>query len=125
MLEAILARLRPYKATAVLVVLAALALAVFVQSVRLNAAHAALASKTETVDALQSLMAAQNAGIRAMAAEATRREALSAEAVASAKTLQERARARVASIEAAPVPQDCQGAVQWLVTEGAKLEAKP
>ena len=32
---------------------------------------------------------------------------------------------RAVSIEAAPVPQDCQGAVQWLVTEGAKLEGQP
>lgn len=124
MLAAAIARLLHYKATAVLVVLAALALAVFVQSVRLDAAHAALASKTETVSALNHLMAAQNAGIQALKDEATHREALSAKAVASAKQSTERARARVASIEAAPVPADCQGAMQWLVTEGARLEGQ-
>jgi Tfp pilus assembly protein PilE len=124
MLATLLARLLPYKATAILAVLAALALTIFVQAVRLDAAQASLASKTETVDTLNKLMAAQNAGIHALKEEAVRREALSAKAVASAKKLQERARARVASIEAAPVPQDCQGAMQWLVTEGAKLEGQ-
>ena len=125
MLFTLLARLLHYKATAVLVVLASLALAVFVQSVRLDAAHAALASKTETVDALNKLMAAQNAGIQSLKDEAARREALSAKALTDSRKLQERARARVASIEAAPVPRDCQGAMQWLVTEGAKLESQP
>ena len=125
MIAALLARLMPYKVTALATVLAALALAVFVQSVRLDAARASLASKAETVDALGRLMAAQDAGIQALKDEAVRREALSAKAVAAAKQSTERARARVVSIEAAPVPQDCQGAVQWLVTEGAKLEGQP
>lgn len=125
MLAAVLARLMPYKASALATVLAALALAVFVQSMRLDAARASLASKAETVDALNKLMAAQSAGIQSLKDEATRREALSAKAVAAAKQSTERARAHVATIEAAPVPTDCQGAMSWLVAEGAKLEAKP
>ena len=125
MLDAVLARVMPYKATAVLVVLAALALTIFVQGVRLDAAQASLASKAETVSVLNHLMAAQDAGIQAMTDEAVRREALSAKALTDAKKLPERARARVASIEAAPVPADCQGAMQWLVTAGAKLEGQP
>lgn len=125
MIAALLARFMPYKVTALATVLVALALAVFVQSVRLDAARASLTSKTETVDTLNKLMAAQNAGIESLKVEAARREALSAKAVAAAKQSTEHARAHVASIQAAPVPQDCQGAMQWLVTEGAKLEAQP
>lgn len=125
MFAALIARLIPYKVQVLAGVLAALALAVFVQGVRLDAAQASLVSKAETVSVLNHLMAAQSAGIQSLKDEAARREALSAKAVASAKASTERARARVASIEAAPVPQDCQGAVNWLVTEGAKLEAQP
>lgn len=125
MFAALIARLIPYKVQVLAGVLAALALAVFVQGVRLDAAQASLASKAETVDAMNKLMAAQSAGIQSLKDEATRREALSAKAVASAKASTERTRARVASIEAAPVPTDCQGAINWLATEGQKLEAQP
>lgn len=125
MFATLLTRLIPFKATALCVLLAALAGGLIVQGAQLKAAHATVTAKNESIAALQALLAAQNAGIESLKAEATKRETEAKKAAALVKTVQERARARVASIEAAPVPQDCQGAVQWLVTEGAKLEAQP
>lgn len=123
MFAALVARLIPFKAAAICALLAVLAAGLIVQGARLNAAHAALTAKGESIQALQAMLGAQNAGIQAMKDEAIRREALAVKAVAAAKRTEERASAHVANIQSAPVPKSCEGAMQWLVTEGAKLEA--
>lgn len=123
MLAALVARLLPFKASIIVWAFIALLGVVIVQGARLNAAHATVAAKTESIQALQAMMGAQNAGIQAMKDEATRREGLAVKAVAAAKRTGERASARVAHIQSAPVPKSCEGAIEWLVTEGARLEA--
>lgn len=122
MLAALLARLMPYRFLAVCALVGVLALAVYTQTTRLDAAQAAVQTKQTVLEATQRQLADQNAAIEALRAESARRLDIANKATTQATRTAARADARAAAIKAAPVPATCSGALQWLVDQGNKLE---
>jgi len=109
--------------------LAALAIAVLTQTVRLSAARDALdiarlkvEALAATVKAKDALIVAQNAGMQALKIETARRESASAAAAAMAKKEMAKAQDRQKAIAAAHVENTAEDAIRFLVEAGRSAE---
>lgn len=118
MLAALAARFAPYKLIALLALLGLLGLAIFVQTIRLDAERATSAGRLSTIQAFEK----SNATLRA---DAARREKLAQEASVVAARTAANAQRQIESIQSAAVPEDCAGAVRWLVEQGPVVEGQP
>lgn len=122
MLTALLTRLGGFKAAALTGLFLLLLAAVAVQSVRLDMAGLKAQALASKVDALQSDIDAQNLGIAMVKAETDKRAQASAVATKTAQKALARAEARAARLEAAPVPQTCTEAIDFLVRDAAETQ---
>lgn len=118
MLAALLARFAPYRAIAMLALVGTLALATFVQTLRLDAERATSAGRLATIQAFEKSTAA-------LRADAAAREKTAKAASAQAARTAANAQRQIESIQSAPVPEDCAGAVRWLVKRGPEVEGQP
>lgn len=118
MLAALAARLAPYRALALLALLGSLCLAIFVQTMRLDAESATSASRLATIRAYETSTAA-------LRADAAIREKTAKAASAQAARTAANALRQIESIQSAPVPEDCAGAMRWLVERGPEVEGQP
>lgn len=128
-MRALLAILLRYRAALLLAaVAAAVASAFWLQSQRLEAAQAAereaLAALTLSQAHARSLVAqldAQSAAVATLEAESKRLASNAKSAADKAARSQARANKLAADLAAAPVPQACEGAVEWLADKGDLL----
>lgn len=104
------------------VVACALAGALLVQGGRLNAARSEARTLVAQVSQLQADIDAQNLGIAMVKAETEKRAQASAVATKTAQKALARAEARAARLEAAPVPQTCTEAIDFLVRDAAETQ---
>ena len=114
--------LSAYKDGAIALFVLALLAVIGVQTVRLDRADLKAAALVAQAGELTAQIATQNAGIAAMqAAGDAQRLAATKAAVAAQKALAT-ASARAARIEAAPIPQTCPDAIQFLVNDAAEAQ---
>lgn len=118
MLAALIARFAPYRTVAVLALVAALAAVVYVKQLQLEAERATSAGRLATIRAFES-------SAEALRADAAQREKTSKAAAAASARQAANARAQIESIQAATVPNDCAGAIGWMVEQGPSLERQP
>lgn len=121
MWPALVARLVPYRAIAVVAVFAVTATGLFVQTVRLDACRESVAAKALVAESTASLMAAQNAGIEALKAESTAREAASRQALEAVERQRNTAEKTLSRIRSAAVPASCEGATAWAADQARQL----
>lgn len=109
--------------TAVEAVLAcALVGALLVQGGRLSAARAEARTLDARVAQLQADVDAQNIGIAIVKAETEKRAQAAAAAAKTSQKALAKAEARAARIEAAPVPQTCTEAIDFLVRDAGQAQ---
>lgn len=118
MVAALLTRLAPYRFIALLALVGSLCLAIFGQTMRLDAERATSAGRLSTIRAFETSTAA-------LRADAAAREKTAKAAVASAARTAANAQRQIESIQSAAVPEDCAGAIGWLVERGRELEGQP
>lgn len=118
MLAAFVARFAPYRLLALLALLGSLALAIFVQTLRLDAERATSAGRLSTIRAFETSTAA-------LRADAAAREKTAKAASAQAARTAANAARQIESIKSAAVPEDCGGAMRWLVERGPEVEGQP
>ena len=118
MVAALLDRLAPYKLLAMLALVGTLAMAVFVQMMRLDAERATSAGRLSTIRAFE-------ASTAALRADAALREKTAKQASQVAARQAANAQRQIESIQSASVPEDCAGAIGWLVERGRELEGQP
>ncbi len=122
MLTALLTRLGGLKAAALTGLFLLLLAAVAVQSVRLDMARLKAQAMASKVDALQSDIDAQNLGIAIVKGESEKRAKAAVVAAKSAQKALAKAEARAARLEAAPVPQTCTEAIEFLVRDAGETQ---
>lgn len=115
MVSALLSHFLPYRTALAVALIGALVLVLGVQTLRLD--HADLKN-----EALAAQVAAQNAGIEAVKVEAAKRQDAAARAAKGAARALAKAEAHAARLEAAPVPQTCTEAVEFLVRDAAEAQ---
>lgn len=118
-----LAALAAYKSALLAVAIAAVLVFAGVQTVRVERAKADLARVEGRAAVAEEKLAAQAAALATLKAEAERRDAESAQALTAAKRSLANATARAAALQAAKVPEDCPGAVDWAADRGRELGA--
>lgn len=118
MWAALIARLMPYRTLATLTVVGGLTLTVYIEHLQLQEERATSAGRLSTIRAFE-------ASTAALRADAAQRERTSKAAIASAARTAASAARQIESIQSAPVPNDCAGAVQWMVKQGPALERQP
>ena len=118
MVAALLTRFAPYRAIAMLALVGSLCLAIFVQTMRLDAERATSAGRLATIRAFES-------ATTALRADAAQREKTAKLASASAARTAANAQRQIESIQSAAVPEDCAGALGWLVEQGPSVEGQP